>query len=72
MTAALMNGDCGNDDGDCSDNNSMATAMMQQSGDDATGWQQCNSVMMMAWQMRQGQHGDYSYDGMVTAAMTMQ
>jgi len=63
--------------GDCDDTTERqwcnSAAMMQQCGNDATVRRRCNSAMMMAWRMRQGQHGgDYSYDGTVTAAMTMQ
>jgi len=50
-----------------------SAATMEQCSDDGTVRRRCNSAMMMAWRMRQGQHGgDYSYDGTVTAAMTMQ
>jgi len=50
-----------------------SAAMMEQCGNDPTVQRRSNSAMMMAWRMRQGQHGgDYSYDGTVTAAMTMQ
>jgi len=77
-TAALMYGDCGDDDGDCSDNNGMVTVMTQQSSNDATVRRRCNSVAMMQqcgdnatvqWRW----HGECGKDSMVvTTAMMAQ